>query len=79
MITKEQINTLIDLADEPDLKSLSTSKIYQQNKKGKFHLKITLKSIDLKQMSKIESTKKIYKTLDKELKESIHSIQILIT
>ena len=29
-------------------------------------------------MNKIESTKKVYKVLDKELKELIHSIQILI-
>ena len=54
-------------------------KNHEGNEEGKFHLKITLKSIDLKKMSKIESTKKIYKTLDKELKEFIHSIQILIT
>jgi BolA family transcriptional regulator, general stress-responsive regulator len=54
-------------------------KNHEGNEEGKFHLKITLKSIDLKQISKIESTKKIYKILDKELKEFIHSIQILIT
>ena len=49
------------------------------NKEGKFHLKIILKSIELKKLSKIDSNKKVYKVLDKELKESIHSIQILIT
>jgi len=49
------------------------------NKEGKFHLKIILKSIELKELSKIDSNKKIYKVLDKELKEFIHSIQILIT
>ncbi|MBD1132592.1 BolA/IbaG family iron-sulfur metabolism protein [Pelagibacterales bacterium SAG-MED45] len=48
------------------------------NQGGKFHLKISLISRELKTMSKIESNKKIYKTLDKEMKESIHSIQILI-
>ena len=48
------------------------------NQKGKFHLKINLKSIELKEMKRIESNKKIYKILDKELKEFIHSIQILI-
>ena len=46
---------------------------------GKFHLKIILESSELKELSKIQSTKKIYKILDKELKEFIHSIQILIT
>ena len=48
------------------------------NQEGKFHLKISLISSELKTMSKIESNKKIYKILDKEMKESIHSIQILI-
>ena len=53
-------------------------KNHQGNEKGKFHLKITLKSDELKNMNKIESNKKIYKLLEKELKESIHSLQILI-
>jgi len=49
------------------------------NQEGKFHLKITIKSIYLKKISRIESNKKIYKILDKELKDYIHSIQILIS
>ena len=49
------------------------------NQEGKFHLKITLGSSELKSLSRIESNKKIYKILDKELKQHIHSIQILIT
>ena len=48
------------------------------NQEGKFHLKISLISNELKTMNKIESNKKIYKILDKEIKEFIHSIQILI-
>ena len=48
------------------------------NQEGKFHLKIILKSIELKEMKRIESNKKIYKILDKEMKDFIHSIQILI-
>ena len=48
------------------------------NQVGKFHLKIIIKSIELEKLSRIESSKKIYKVLDKELKEFIHSIQILI-
>ena len=48
------------------------------NREGKYHLKITLYSDELKNISRIESNKKIYKILDKELKETIHSIQILI-
>ena len=42
------------------------------NQEGKFHLKISLISNELKTMNKIESNKKIYKILDKEIKESIH-------
>ena len=49
------------------------------NQKNKFHLKITIKSEELKHMSKIESNKKIYKILDIELEKFIHSIQILIS
>mgnify|MGYP001422582562 FL=1 len=49
------------------------------NQKGKYHLKITIVSDELKKMNKIESNKKIYKILDRELKEFIHSIQILIS
>ena len=45
---------------------------------NKFHLKISIKSDELKKLNKIESNKKIYKILDEELKIHIHSLQILI-
>jgi BolA protein len=48
------------------------------NQIDRFHLKLTIKSNELKQMSKINSNKKIYKVLDNEMKNSIHSLQILI-
>tara|TARA_B100001121_G_scaffold289492_1_gene288410 strand:+ start:365 stop:625 length:261 start_codon:yes stop_codon:yes gene_type:complete len=48
------------------------------NQKGKFHLKIVISSLELKKISKLDSNKKIYKLLDEELKNHIHSIQILI-
>ena len=54
-------------------------KNHSGNQEGKFHLKITLISDELKNMSRIESNKKIYKILDSEMKVSIHSIQILIS
>jgi len=49
------------------------------NQEGRHHLKIILNSDELKVLSRIESNKRIYKILDKELKEYIHSIQILIS
>ena len=54
-------------------------KNHSGNQQGKFHLKIILKSSELKSMSRINSNKKIYKILDEELKSFIHSIQILIS
>ena len=48
------------------------------NQKDKFHIKITLKSTELKKINKLDSNKKIYKILNEELKYYIHSIQILI-
>ena len=48
------------------------------NQPNKFHLKISLKSNQLKKMKRIDSNKKIYQILDKEMKEFIHSLQILI-
>ena len=53
-------------------------KNHSGNNPNKFHLKISLESKELKKMSKIDSNKKIYKILDKEIKEYIHSLQILI-
>jgi len=52
-------------------------KNHKGHQEGKFHLKITIKSDELAKLSKIVSTKKIYSILDLELKDHIHSIQIL--
>tara|TARA_B100000401_G_scaffold424948_1_gene354201 strand:+ start:1081 stop:1341 length:261 start_codon:yes stop_codon:yes gene_type:complete len=46
--------------------------------KNRFHLKILIKSNELSNMTKISSTKKIYSILDFELKNYIHSIQIVL-
>ena len=53
-------------------------KNHDSHELGKFHLKLIITSLELKKMSKIESTKRIYNVLKKELKMHIHSIQILI-
>ena len=78
-IVKKKLQNQIDIESiEIEDKSF-LHKNHAGNKREKFHLKISIKSTDLKKMTKIESTKKIYKIIDKELKEFIHSIQILIT
>ncbi len=53
-------------------------KNHKTHQDGKFHLKLSIKSLELKKINKIERTKKIYSILDEELKNYIHSIQILI-
>ena len=53
-------------------------KSHKGNQEGKYHLKLIITSNELRRMNKIESNKKIYKVLEKELKDFIHSIQILI-
>jgi BolA protein len=47
-------------------------------KDGKFHLKLKISSIELKKLSQIDSSRKVFKILDQEVKEHIHSLQILI-
>ena len=63
-----------------DLKIEDKSFLHKNHKGhqvGKFHLKLIVKSDELSKISKIASTKRIYNILDFELKEYIHSIQIL--
>ena len=71
----DQINIQsIDIEDKSFL-----HKNHKGNQEGKYHLKLTIVSDELKNMNRIESNKKIYKVLDKELKETIHSIQIQLS
>ena len=53
-------------------------KNHSSHDKNKFHLKLVITSDYLKKKNKIQSTKEIYKILEEELKDNIHSIQILI-
>jgi BolA protein len=53
-------------------------KNHKGHQEGKFHLKLIINSEELTKTSKIASTKRIYNILDLELKEHIHSIQILL-
>ena len=78
-IVKKKLNNHINIENVKIEDKSFLHKNHAGNKEGKFHLKIILISNELKNMSRIESNKKIYKILDKELKETIHSIQILIS
>ena len=78
-IVKKKLQNQINIEDIKIEDKSFLHKNHAGNQEGKFHLKISLISSELEIMNKIESNKKIYKILDKEMKESIHSIQILIS
>jgi BolA protein len=64
-----------------DLKIEDKSFLHKKHKghqEGKFHIKLIIKSDELTKSSRLVSTKRIYSILDLELKEYIHSIQILL-
>ena len=51
---------------------------HKSHTKGKFHLSIEIVSSELNKMNKIKSSKLIYKTLDYEIKNYIHSVKLKI-
>ena len=86
-----EINNLISIIKEKisknivyeDLKIEDKSflhKNHKGNEGSRFHIKLIIKSDELKKKnkSKIERNKIIYKILDEEMKQFIHSLQILI-
>lgn len=77
-IVKKKLNNQINIEDINIEDKTFLHKNHLGNQKGKFHLKIIIKSAELKKMNKLDSNKMIYKILDKEMREFIHSIQILI-
>jgi len=52
-------------------------KTHKNNNPNKFHIKLKIKSKSLKSMSRIDSNKFIFRLLDEEMKNYIHSLQIL--
>ena len=78
-IVKSKIEAEIVMQDFKIEDKSFLHKNHKGNQEAMFHLKLIIKSEELKRLSKIESTKKIYNILDVELKEHIHSIQILLS
>ena len=76
-IVKKKIldNELIENVELEDKSFLH--KNHKTNNKNKFHIKLKINSEKLKNMSRIESNKIIFRLLDKEMKNYIHSLQIL--
>ena len=77
-IVKNKLETEIIIQDLKIEDKSFLHKNHKGHQEGKFHLKLIIKSDELAKLSKIVSTKRIYSILDIELKEHIHSIQILL-
>tara|TARA_B100000003_G_scaffold207998_1_gene227001 strand:+ start:1475 stop:1735 length:261 start_codon:yes stop_codon:yes gene_type:complete len=73
--TKLLNNSLIENVKIEDKTHLHLK--HASHDKNKFHVKLIIYSKELKKINKLNATKKIYKILDSELKNFIHSIQIL--
>ena len=75
---KEKINKNI----KPEkITLIDNSHIHSKHKffdAKKYHLKIIIKSEKLKKMSKIDSHKLIYSTLEADMNEKIHALEIEI-
>ena len=69
------INKLIEEVEFEDKSFLH--KNHKNNNTNKFHVKLKIKSKKLKNMNRIESNQIIFKLLDEEIKNYIHSLQIL--
>ena len=78
LVIKEKINRniIVENIEIEDKTFLHKSHIGHD--KNKFHIKLIIKSSELKKMKKIQSTRKIYSILKEELEKYIHSLQILI-
>jgi len=77
-IVKKKLKTEIVIQDLKIEDKSFLHKNHKSHQEGKFHLKLMIKSDELVKLNKIASTKKIYSVLNSELKEHIHSIQILL-
>ena len=65
-IVKKKLTNDIKIEDIKIEDKSFLHKNHSGNQEGKFHIKITLNSIELMNMTRLESNKKIYKILDKD-------------
>jgi len=77
-IVKKKIlqNKIIESVELEDKSFLH--KKHNTNNPNKFHIKLKIKSKTLQNMNRIDSNKIIFRLLEEEMKNYIHSLQILI-
>ena len=84
-----KINNLIEIVKKKICNKIECERIYVEDKtflhkkhknfdSKKFHLKVKIKSLELKSKKKIEANRLIFDILEQEIKDYIHSIQLFI-
>tara|TARA_B100000965_G_scaffold361426_1_gene342784 strand:+ start:304 stop:564 length:261 start_codon:yes stop_codon:yes gene_type:complete len=76
-VVKQKIENNIKVIE---LQILDKSFLHKKHKNfhpDKFHIKIKIKSDELNKLSKIEATRKLHSILGSEIKNNIHSLEIL--
>ena len=84
-----EINSLIKILKDKLKKNFTVNNLEIEDKsflhkkhknfsKNKFHIKLTIKSSELRKISSIEANRKIYHVLKDEMNRNIHSLQIII-
>ena len=84
-----KINNLIETVKKKICNKIECERIYVEDKtflhkkhknfdSKKFHLKVKIKSLELKSKKKIEANRLIFDILEREIKDYIHSIQLFI-
>ena len=84
-----KINNLIEIVKKKICNKIECERIYVEDKtflhkkhknfdSKKFHLRVKIKSLELKSKKKIEANRLIFDILEQELKDYIHSIQLSI-
>ena len=84
------INQLSEIVKKKILENRSIEEVYLEDKSflhkkhknnnpKKFHIKLKIKSEKLKKMNKVQSNRLIFRILENEMRDYIHSLQILIT
>ncbi len=84
-----KINNLIETVKKKVCNKIECERIYVEDKtflhkkhknfdSKKFHLRVKIKSLELKSKKKIEANRLIFDILKQEMKDYIHSIQLFI-
>ena len=77
-IVKNKIEKNIVLEDIKIEDKSFLHKKHLSNQEGKYHLRLSIKSLELKKQNKVQAFKKVHNIINDEIKKYIHSIQILI-